>query len=194
MNIASYLLGQTDFLTGIKIEPERTHRLLEIVTEFIVDWLGHQRQVFPSIEGMLILDDLVGFVGKADFRQFALPYLKRIFQALDVPVKAFHNDAHGLITAGHLTEIGVNLFNFSFEHSLAEMRRLAGETVTLLGNIPPRDVLAQGTPDDVRRSVARALGSIGDRRRILWSAGGGMPPGVRDENVEAFVAAVGGRG
>ena len=36
-----------------------------------------------------------------------------------------HNDAFGLITAGHLAEMGVNLFNFSFEHPVAEIRALA---------------------------------------------------------------------
>ena len=37
--------------------------------------------------------------------------VKRIFASLDVPVKFLHNDAYGLITARHLREMGVNLFN-----------------------------------------------------------------------------------
>ena len=39
------------------------------------------------------------------------------------------------------------MFNFSFEHSLGEIRELAGNEVVLVGNIPPRDVLAGGTPE-----------------------------------------------
>jgi len=39
----------------------------------------------------------------------------------------------------------------------------------LLGNLPPRDVLAQGTPEDVRRGVAEVLGPIQDRRRVIVS-------------------------
>ena len=186
MNIASYLLGQTDFLTALKLDPERTHKLLGLVTEFIADWLVHQARTFDSIEGVLILDDLIGFVGTADFREFALPYLKQVFAAVDVPVKALHNDAHGLITARHLTEIGVNLFNFSFEHNLRQMRELAGPQVTLLGNLPPRDVLARGSAEDVRQAAAAMLKSAGDGSRIIFSAGGGMPPGVPSENIDAF--------
>jgi uroporphyrinogen-III decarboxylase len=190
MNIASYLLGQTDFLTALKIDPERTHKLLGLVTEFICDWLVLQARRFDSIEGVLILDDLIGFVGAVDFRQFALPYLKQVFAAVDAPVKALHNDAHGLITARHLTEMGVNLFNFSFEHGLGQMRELAGEPVTLLGNLPPRDVLAQGSAEEVRRATVAMVKSAGDGRRIVFSAGGGMPPGVPSENIDAFWAAV----
>lgn len=190
MNIASYLLGQTDFLTALKIEPEATHRLMELVTEFIVDWLTYQREQFDSIDGILVLDDLFGFVGRKDFEAFALPYLKRIYQSQDVSVKALHNDAHGLITARYLAEAGVNLFNFSFEHSLTQMRELCGPTVTLLGNLPPRDVLAQGSPEQVRQETGRMLTSIADKRCILFSAGGGTPPGVPSENIEAFCRAV----
>jgi uroporphyrinogen-III decarboxylase len=186
LNIASYLLGHTEFLIGVKTNPEEIHRLLAVVTEFLVDWIGLQADTFNSIDGILLLDDLVGFLRDDDFQQFALPYLKRIYDSRNVAVRFLHNDAHGLVTARHLATMGVNLFNFSFNHSLSEMRRQAGPSVVLVGNIPPRDVLAQGTPDDVRRSVADALASIDDRRGILVSAGGGVPPGVSTENIEAL--------
>jgi uroporphyrinogen decarboxylase len=98
-----------------------------------------------------------------------------------------HNDAAGLITARYLSEMGVNVFNFSFKHSLDEIRRLAGQYVVLLGNIPPRDVMAQGTPEDVRNSVIAALASIDDKRRLILSCGGGMPPQASTANVQAFI-------
>ena len=97
-----------------------------------------------------------------------------------------HNDAAGLITARYLSEMGVNMFNFSFNHSLDEIRRLAGDTVVLLGNIPPRDVMAQGTPDDVRNSIAASLATLEDKQRLILSCGGGMPPDAPTANIEAF--------
>ena len=187
LNIASYLLGHTEFLLGVKTNPEDIDRLLALVTEFLVDWIGLQIDTFDTIDGILLLDDLAGFLGEADFQRFALPYLKRVFDARPVTVKFLHNDAHGLVTARHLEAMGVNMFNFSFTHDLGTMRRAAGESLVLVGNIPPRDVLAQGTPDDVRRSVADALASLDDHRRILLSAGGGVPPGVTAANLEALL-------
>jgi uroporphyrinogen decarboxylase len=171
---------------GVKTNPEEIDRLLALVTEFLVDWIGLQADTFDSIDGILLLDDLVGFLRDDDFQRFALPYLKQIYDSRKVAVKFLHNDAHGLVTSRHLATIGVNLFNFSFSHSLGDMRRHAGESVVLVGNIPPRDVLAQGTPNDVRRSVAESLASIDDHRRILLSAGGGVPPGVSAANLEAL--------
>ena len=189
MNIATYLLGHTETLIGVKTHPEAIHELLQIVTDFIVDWLRHQVASFPSIDGLLVLDDLIGFLGEEDFKEFALPYLKQIGDSLDVRAKALHNDCHGMITARYLAEMGFNLFNFGFQHGLGEMQQAAGETVTLLGNIPPRDVLASGSPADVRRSVSQALSAVDDRRRIILSCGGGTPPHVPSENIEALCAA-----
>jgi uroporphyrinogen decarboxylase len=188
-NIASYLLGHTELMIGVKTNPHEVHRLLDVVTDFVVDWLQHQAAEFDSIDGILVLDDLIGFLGEADFRQFAVPYLKRISDAVDCSVKILHNDCHGLITARHMAEMGYNVFNFSFEHPLDKMQELCGRTVTLLGNVPPRDVLALGKPDDVARIAAEALAPVKDRRRIILSAGGGTPPGVSDENIDALVAA-----
>jgi uroporphyrinogen decarboxylase len=70
------------------------------------------------------------------------------------------------------------------------MKQLTGNAVTLLGNIPPRDVLAQGTPADVAASVKAALGSVEDRSRIILSCGGGVPSDVSTENLKAFIQAV----
>jgi len=190
MNIAAHLLGHTETLIGLKTEPERLERLLGLITEFIVDWLQWQAQRFPTIEGILVLDDLIGFVGEADFQRFVIPCFQQIAQAIPARVKILHNDCHGLLTARHLTEMGFNVFNFSFEHSLSEIRALAGPEVVLLGNIPPRDVLAQGTPEDVRRATAEALRSLDDHRRLIVSCGGGVPPGVPSENIDALCAAV----
>ena len=188
LNIASFLLGSTEFLMAIRTDPDEAHTLLAVVTDFLVEWLELQARTFPSIDGVLVLDDIVGFIGDQDFREMALPYLTRIFQSLDVAVRFFHNDAMGLVCAPYLAQMGVNLFNFSYQHSLAEMKGLTGDAVTLVGNIPTRDVLAAGTPDDVRRGVKAALDSVDDKRRIILSCGGGMPPNVPTENIEAFLS------
>ena len=192
LNIAAFLVGSTEFLTAIRTNPKEMHKLLDTVTDFIIDWLKLQAETFPSIDGVFILDDIVGFLGEEDFREMALPYLARIFQSFETSVKFFHNDAAGLVCAPHLSEIGVNLFNFSYQHTLTEMKKLTNNAVTLFGNIPPRDVLAAGTPEDVRNSVKAACDSVEDKRRIILSCGGGMPPGVSTENIKAFLSA--GRG
>jgi len=191
LNIACFLMNSTDFLMAIRTDPEPIHKLLTIVTDFLIDWLKLQAETFSSIDGVLILDDIVGFLGEEDFKAMALPYLERIFQSLDVSVRFFHNDAGGVVCAPYLEQMGVNLFNFSYQHTLGEMKELTNNAVTLLGNIPTRDVLAAGTPGEVHQSVRAATEGLTDKRRIILSCGGGMPGGVSSKNIEAFVSAVG---
>jgi uroporphyrinogen decarboxylase len=190
LNIASFLMGTTEFMMALTTDPEGSHKLLNKITGFICDWISLQKECFPSIDGTFILDDLIGFVGETEFDEFVTPYLKRIFRSAGSDINFLHNDADGLITARKLKELNVNMFNFSFNHSLSEIRELAGPDVILVGNIPPRDVLANGNPKDVENAVMSACRNINPHKGIIWSAGGGMPPEVRDENISSFAEAV----
>lgn len=188
LNIASFLMGTTEFLMALRTDTEKIHKLLRIITDYTVRWLEVQKQAFDTIDGVLILDDIVGFCGEPDFQEFAAPYLKDIFNCLDASVRFFHNDADGRRCASHLAEVGVNMFNFSFLHSLEEMKQWTDNKVVLFGNIPPRDVLAEGSTDQVRQSVRDAFGGLDDTTRIIASCGGGMPQSVSTENIRAFLS------
>jgi len=190
LNIASFLLGTTGFMMSLAIDPERSHILLRKISDFICEWLMWQKKCFPSIDGVLILDDIIGFVGENEFNEFVIPYLRRIFDCTGTGVRFLHNDAEGLITAGHLKDMNVNMFNFSYTHSMDTIRKLAGPGVVLVGNIPPRDVMAAGTPGQVAGAVEKAMNETEDHSMIIWSCGGGMPPGVPDANIKAFAETV----
>jgi uroporphyrinogen decarboxylase len=190
LNIASFLMGTTEFMMALAMDPDGSHRLLKKITDFVCDWISWQKECFPTIDGVLVLDDIIGFVGESEFSEFVLPYFQRIFACTGVKVKFLHNDAEGLITAKNLGEMGVNMFNFSFNHSMGEIRDLAGPEVILVGNIPPRDVMAAGSPQEVDSAVKKAFSEIDDYNRIVWSVGGGMPPDVQNENITSFISAV----
>jgi uroporphyrinogen decarboxylase len=190
LNIAGFLMGTTELMTAVWMDPESTHKLLARITDFICDWLSWQKECFQSIDGVLILDDIIGFVGEDEFREFVLPYFKRIFSCTGSKARFLHNDSDGLITAKYLREMNVNMFNFSFSHSIGEIRKLSGPDAVLVGNIPPRDILANGTPEQVKIAVRKAFEETDNHERIIWSAGGGMPPDVSSENIRAFIDAV----
>ena len=120
-----------------------------------------------------------------DFVEFGLPYLRDLFDN-DLTVKFFHNDAPCAASIGYYPQIGINLFNPGIQNSVDELRRLSGGGLTIMGNIPPRDVLAAGTPADVAGSVRELLRQTTDHSHLLLSCGGGMPPGVTTENIRAF--------
>jgi uroporphyrinogen-III decarboxylase len=190
LNIASFLMGTTELMMALMTDPEKTHTLIRKITDFINEWIEHQKSCFNSIEGIMVLDDIIGFVGENEFREFVIPYFHEIFSSAALPVRLLHNDANGLITAANLNEISANVFNFSFEHSIKEIYELAGPDIVLLGNIPPRDIMAAGNETDVRNAVSKEIKNTPGDAKVIWSVGGGMAPGVPTGNIIAFMEAV----
>jgi len=189
LNIASYLMGTTEFLTTMMMAPEKVHLLMEKITTFLKSWIQLQIQTFPSIDGIFMLDDIIGFMSADDFTTFGIPYFKEIYSQ-KVSVKFLHNDAPCRESAPLLNEIGINLFNMGFDVHLNELRELTNNKITLVGNLPPRDVLASGTKDEVNSKTKQLLNSLNDTTRIIMSCGGGMPPNVNIKNIKAFINAV----
>ncbi len=189
LNIASYLMGTTAFLLAMMTDPNEIHTLMRKITSYLSGFHKHQQELFPSIDGILLLDDIIGFISREQFVEFGLPYFKELYDC-DLQIKFLHNDANCMESVTYLPEMGVNLFNMGFDTDLNQLKDLTGNQVTMLGNIPPRDVLAKGSPRDVKASTLQLLHSLHDHTHVLFSCGGGMPPGVSGENITAFIETV----
>ncbi len=187
LNIASFLMGTSELMLAIMLQPEEMHQFMRIITDFSVRWIRYQKEMFPSIDGILLLDDIVGFIGEPELKEYAVPYIREIFSSFDAEIRFFHNDANGIVSTPFIKEMGVNLYNFSFEHSINEIRALAGDDIALLGNLPPRDVLAALSPAEVEAATVKMVQEVADKSRIIWSCGGGMPPDVSTENIKSFI-------
>ena len=189
LNIASFLMGTTEFLVAMKTDADRIHRLIDLIADFLEDWHALQRSLHPTIDGIMVLDDVVGFIGEADFMEFAFPALKRLF-APDASVKLFHNDADCLSSVSHYSDAGINLYNPGIQLGMAEIRERAGGRLALLGGIPPRDTLAAAPAEEVAAAVRRQLAEFKPGSKVVHSCAGGMPPGVASGNIAAFLNAL----
>lgn len=185
MNIASYLMGTTEFLTAMITHPDEIHYLLDVITRYLIKWHRIQQQACPTIDGIMILDDIIGFIGADDFKEFGLPLFQRLFNT-EVSVKFLHNDASHISSVNYLNDMGVNLLNMEFNADLGILKEQTGNRITMLGNIPPRDVLASGTAKEIEEEVIKRLEKLTSRDRIIMSCGGGMPPEVSTDNIRAF--------
>ena len=189
LNIASFLMGATELMMAMMMEPDRIHCLMRIITGFLKHWHELQRQTFPDIDGILMLDDIVGFIGEDDFLTFGFPYIREIYDATTSKVKFFHNDADFRASLRHYPDMGVNLYNPGIQMGINEIKDATNNRLTVLGSIPPRDVLAAGTPDQVKQATAIMLSELNDKSRLILSCAGGMPPGVSTENIRALMQA-----
>lgn len=189
LNIASYLMGATEFLMAMMTHPEETHLLIRKITGYLKGFHNHQAALFPSIDGILMLDDIIGFISEEQFVEFGLPYFKELYDR-ELSVKFLHNDAGCMESVHLLPDMGVNLFNMGFDTDLNLLKELTQNRVTMLGNIPPRDVLARGSVTEVKAATLQLLNGLKDPSRVIFSCGGGMPPEVSSENLAIFIETV----
>lgn len=185
--IASWLLGTTDLMIALKRQPEAITPLLDVLTATIIAWLQAQLDVLRAPEGILVLDDIVGMLSPKLFEQFARPHFTRIFAAFDSLIKVYHNDTPCPHLIEPMSSLGMNVFNLSHTLDLAAVQaQMPG--VTLMGNVPPLELMARGAPEQVEAWARDCVAKTGGRGLIL-SAGGGVSPGTLPEAIDALVRA-----
>ena len=191
MATAAHLVGVTNFLIGLKVNPKESHRIMRIATDLSKAWLEAQANVLQAVEGIMLLDDIVGFLGDRDYLEFAHPYYSEIFNAFPEAIKLFHNDMDNPTSFKYLRDWPIDIFNFSHKIDIKVARKLVGPDICLMGNVPPLEALLQGSPAEVYEATKVCLAAH-PQNGLLLSAGGGVSPGTPGENIQAMVNAARG--
>ncbi len=188
---ACFVRGVTEFMMDIIDEPDTALAFIELCTDVVIDWLKAQQAVIGgSVEGFLLLDDMVGFLNEQQYMEFAHPFLKRICDAFpDDWVKIYHNDANVQACLEHLPDVGFNVLQWGKQIPFSEVRRRTADRMCLMGNVNPLEIGVRGTPDEVRQATLEVLEQSGGRNMVL-SLGGGTSPGMPEANIRAMIDAL----
>lgn len=191
MCTAGFVRNTSDFMLDLVDNPEASHKLLDLCTRLIIDWLKAQHKAIGDcVEGVFILDDIVGFVNEDFYEEFCHPYLTKICDAFPKDwVKLYHNDADVEACLEHLPDTGFNVLNWGKQTDIADVKDRIGDEMTLMGNVNPLEVGVRGTPGEVHAATRRILDKSGGERMIL-SVGGGTSPGMPRENIQAMLQAL----
>jgi len=188
---AGFVRGTTEFMIDLVEQPEWAHKLIDRCTRLIIDWLKAQHAAMgDSVEGLFLLDDIVGFINEEHYREFAHPYLRRICDAFPADwVKIYHNDADITACLDHLPDCGFNVLNWGKQTDIAEVKQRVGDRMCLMGNVNPLEIGVQGTREEVHAATLEVLEKSGGEGIIL-SVGGGTSPGTPRENILAMLEAL----
>ena len=191
---AGFVRSTTNLMIEIVEKPDEVHRLIDLCTRVIIDWLKAQQAVLgDDVEGIFILDDIVGFINEEHYMEFAHPYLKRICDAFPADwVKLYHNDAEVDACLDHLPDAGFNVLNWGKQKDIREVKQRVGDRMCLMGNVNPLEIAVRGTPADVKEATLEVLegGTGEDGRGMILSVGGGVSPGMPKENITAMLEAL----
>lgn len=191
---AACLCGSTNLFTWVKTEPNLIHDLLRKIVNFFKKNIEVRVELFkPDNNDFALYDDYSGFLSPKDYKEFAFPYIKEIFDfyTKEDSIRHFHCDAPMNHIMELLPEMGVNvLLSFDPKTDISEYKKRIGDRVTLKGNINPIKIMRFGTSEDVKREVKRQLAIAMKGGRYVMCTGGELGDGTPDENIKAMVEAV----
>lgn len=165
-------------------EPVLAHKLLEKITLSTINYLKGQIEAGADI--VQIFDSWAGILSPEQYKEFALPYIARICDAIDdVPVTVFAKGAY--FVRKELGELNCQTIGLDWNMDITESRSLIGPSKTLQGNLDPCVLYAE---DDVIVSkTIEMLQAFGPDRHIA-NLGHGVYPDIDPRKVKLMVDTV----
>jgi uroporphyrinogen decarboxylase len=196
--VASYLIeggGSRTFSATKQLlfsEPALAHWLLVKCADTVASSLVEQ--VRAGAQAAMLFDTWSGVLAPEEYREFALPYARRVLEAVG-RARAVPRIYYAGESAGHLevcAGVGAEVIGLDWRQDIGEARRRLGPALAVQGNLDPAELL--GPPDRIRRRVAEILGGArGPDGRALghvFNLGHGVLPDTKPEHAQLLVDAV----
>jgi uroporphyrinogen decarboxylase len=188
--IEGNLTRNLDYLKAMRYrDPALLHEILDRLAETVADYL--RLQIKAGVDMVQLFDSWGGFLSLADYREFSLPYIKKIFDAirpLGVPMALYINGGSPMLDA--LAQSGADVLSVDWRLPLPEVRRRVGPGFVLQGNLDPTALYAQ--PEEVARLTREMLEGMSGDSRFIANLGHGILPKTKVESARAFILAVKG--
>lgn len=189
MTTAGWIVGISNLLMELITNPQQVTRFLETITTTLIHWLHAQLDTLRQPEGIMLLDDIVGMVSKRHYEELVHPHLRRIFDEFGGLIRVYHNDTPCMHLVESLAEANFDVFNFSHEMDIAEVKAQMGHRVAVMGNVPPLEVGVREPPEVVEQWALECLDKGAPGGGMVLSFGGGVSPGTPPESIDALLKA-----
>ena len=150
---AADLRGITSLLVDLADEPAWLADLLECCTENAIRFADAQIEAGADLIGLG--DAIASQVSPRMYRQFALPYERRIFEAIRskgaVPRLHICGNTTRILT--DMAVCGARIIDVDWMVDLRQAARAVGEQGLVCGNVDPVAVFLRGSPEQVRAGV-----------------------------------------
>jgi uroporphyrinogen decarboxylase len=184
--IAAYLIegrGSRDYRrtkTFMFARPDLWRVLMDHLAVALAAYL--RGQVEAGAQVIQVFDSWVGCLSPADYREFVLPYTKKLFvglEGLGVPTIHFGTDTASLL--GMMSEAGGDVIGADWRISLRDAWERIGPGRAIQGNLDP--VLLFADIETVKQRAAGILADAAGRPGHIFNLGHGILPGTPPDTV-----------
>jgi uroporphyrinogen decarboxylase len=189
---ASFLIGTENLARLMLKEPAAVHQLCELAC---LSALAYARAILsagctPSLTDAMCSTTVIS---PRQFREFGFPYLKRIIDFLHSQGRAatLHICGKTRPIWEAMADTGADCLSLDNAANLAEAKSKVGHRVRLMGNVPPSEIMLQGTPAQVREAVRACVRQAHDNPKgLIVASGCSLPVETPWKNIDAMLAAV----
>lgn len=189
---AAFIRGTDSLLRDLRKDPEKVHRLLEIVTASALNYID---AVIDLGCGISIADPVASgtMISADNFREFVKPYMKTCADRVRERTgqgPMLHICGNSSRIWRDMLETGAATLSLDNVVSLADARAQVGSEVCLMGNVDPVSIVARGTPEQIREAVRLCLLQAGDNPGgFVLATGCQIPLEAPAENILCFAEA-----
>jgi len=160
--------------------PDAWHRLCEKLADVVGDYLV--AQIEAGVDAVQVFDSWVGTLNTADYREFALPHTKRIFDHIGKRVPTIHLGTGTASILEDMRDAGGDVIGADWRIAIDDAWEQIGEDRAIQGNLDP--TLLLGPTGRMFQQTDAILQRVGGRPGHIFNLGLGILPSTPVEHVQ----------
>jgi uroporphyrinogen decarboxylase len=167
--------------TFMYAQPAAWHRLCDTFATMMADYL--RAQIEAGAQAIQVFDSWAGALSRADYREYAFPHTRTIFNALaDTGVPLIHFGVGTAAILPDIREVGGHVIGVDWRQPLDEAWTVIGHDRGIQGNLDPVRLL--GPMDQLLTTADDVLRRAGGRPGHIFNLGHGVLPSTPLEHVQ----------
>ena len=191
--LAKYMVDGGNLKTNRHIKelrfgrPVLLHKLLERITDAIIEYT--KEKIKAGAQLIQLFDSSAGILDERGFFEFAYPYTKKIFKALEnEPAHTLYFSRSTFQWLDRFKDIGSDGISLDWTISPENALKILGPDMPVQGSLDPGALYTD--PKEVRRLVREMIGCFKGFNRHIANLGHGLLPDIPVPSVQEFVDAV----
>jgi len=174
--------------------PDLYASLMDKIARTVIEYL--KAQIKAGAQAVQLFDTWAGVLSPRDYREYALPYVKRVVEEIkdwqstelaeSIPIIYFVGECSGLLE--EIKTCGADVIGIDWRINIDDAIRRLGESVSVQGNLDPCALFLP--KDKLGERVEEILSRAASARGHIFNLGHGILPETPVENVAAMVEAV----
>ncbi len=160
--------------------PDAWHRLCEKLADVVADYAV--AQIEAGVDAFQVFDSWVGTLNRDDYREFALPHTRRIFDAIGERVPTIHFGTGTATILEDLRDAGGDVIGVDWRSPMDEAWERIGYDHGVQGNLDP--TLLLGPTPRMFQQTDDILQRVGGRPGHVFNLGHGILPSTPLEHVQ----------